>query len=175
MPRVKNNLQQLCLLTVTILSLSSCFDSNSKTNPHGLNKYNKSSFSYMGFVERSIQLKFKIQQDSISTITAIVQTDYDYKYPVNFQWRLGEYVFAQNADDLTGQIPLLRKNEPVYIKLQVQGFGVKSINRYVRFEAFGTHPSHRIFADGVVSSQKNNSFESIVQEVELYKKQKDDK
>ena len=126
----------------------------------------------MGLVERSIKLKFQTQQDDISVITAIIETEFDYDYPVNYQWRLGEFLQPENVQDLTGQISSLQKNHPVKIKLNVKGFNIDAVARFVRFEAYGTNPKHRIFTDGVVSSQKNNSFESIVQEVELYKKQK---
>jgi len=168
------NLKNLTLL-IAIFNLSSCFEKKVSNQNHGLSFYNKSSFSYMGLVERSIKLKFQTHQDDISVITAVIETEFDYNYPINYQWRLGEFLQPENSQELSGQISSLQKNQPVKIKLNVKGFNIDAVARFVRFEAFGTNPKHRIFTDGVVSSQKNNSFENIVQEVELYKKQKGDK
>lgn len=169
MSRITNLSQSLCLI-ITVFT-TSCLDQKQLApNKHGMNLYNKSSFSYMGLVERSIQLKLKSDINDVSTIYATIETEFDYNYPIQFRWRLGEFVRVKDQKSLVGQIPNLKKNTPVTLELEVLGFD-PNFARFVRFEAFGSNPSNKIFADGVLSSQLDKSFESLVKEVELYKKQ----
>jgi len=166
MPRI------ITLLIMTSLGFTGCLIESKSKNMHGLSSFNHSQFTYRGLAERSIQLKFKVNKNQISTVTAVIETDYDYNYPVNIEWKLGQFI-QLNEGQLKQTIPFLKKNQPVSFVLKIEGFN-SSENKFIRFEALGTHPHRRIFTDGIVSSQIENSFEKIVQEVEAYKKNQGD-
>ena len=90
---------------------------------------------------------------------------YDYNHPFQYKWKLGPNVKLQKGYSLTGSFPSIKKDTPVEITISVDQFQASDA-RFVRFEVFGTDPNKRIFSDGIISSQQENSFESIVQEVE---------
>ena len=127
-----------------------------------------SQYSYMGPVERSIDLKLilsKAKLDSSATIRAVVNLPYDYRHSLQYKWKLGQNVKIKKGQNLTGSISLIKKNTPVEISITVDQFQAADV-RFVRFEIFGTDPNRRIFSDGIVSSHQESAFESIVQEVE---------
>ncbi len=127
-----------------------------------------SQFSYMGPVERTIDLKLQLNKakfSSAATIRAVVSLPYDYNHPLEYKWKLGQNVKLQESQSLTGSIPSIKKDTPVEITLSVNDFQANKA-RFVRFEVFGTNPNKRIFSDGLVTSHQENAFESIVQEVE---------
>ena len=55
-------------------------------------------------------------------------------------------------------------------QIKVKGF-TKDHLKHIRFEIFGEKSQRRLFADGIISSQQENSFEEIVKEIENYKKE----
>ncbi|MFN3453967.1 MAG: hypothetical protein ACK41T_03340 [Pseudobdellovibrio sp.] len=149
------------------LSFTSCFEGKSKN--HGLTPFSKSQFSYNGVVEKSIQLKFTVTKESSTYITATVQTDYDYEHSLKYDWKLGENV-SLLVGEKTGILTGLKKGVPVHIQIQVKGFDADT-PRFVRFEVLGLNQERRIYADGVLSSNVQKSFEHTVQEIEAYKKE----
>lgn len=156
---------------ISILVLSStiysCTEKKKDMQSRGMGP-TTSQYSYMGPVERTIDLKLllnKAKFDSSGTIRAVVSLPYDYNHPLQYKWKLGQNVKLQKGYDLTGTIPSIKKNTPVEITISVDQFQAED-TRFVRFEVFGTDPNKRIFSDGIVSSHQENSFESIVQEVE---------
>lgn len=162
MPRIN-----IFILLITLFLSSGCLESEVK-NHHGLNMTPRSEFTYRGVVDRSIHLKFEIKKGPISKITARIEIDHDYNYPLNFEWKLGQDV-QLTGGSLNGTIEKMQKNIPLEIELEVSGFNTDT-PRFVRFEVLGTNPQKRTFADGVVSSS-DKSFEKIVQEIEAYKKE----
>lgn len=146
-----------------------CFEK--KPANHGMSNIPISQFTYRGVVEKTIKLKFKVVKSNSSTIQAIAETEYDYNHPVKFEWKLGEGLKLSDGN-LTGEIAYLRKNTPYTFTIKVNGF--ESVDpRFIRFEVIGTHESRRIYADGIIASQDEKSFEKIVQEIEEYKKYND--
>lgn len=148
--------------------LTSCFETK---KDHGLSAVPTSQFTYRGEVDRSVKLKFKVSKKNISTLIAQVEAERDYDFPFNYEWKLGEQL-ALSEGRLTGQVNSMKKNQPVEFVIKVTGFNTDAA-RYVRFEIIGTNPAKplpRVFADGVISSHMESSFENIVQEVEQYKK-----
>jgi len=164
---------RIIVLIFSLFIVVSCAERKPDSH-HGLSMFNRSQFSYKGLVDRSLKLKFKIDKNDVSKITAIIETDYDYNFPVNYEWKLGQFVTATDPQQLKGQLLQLEKNNPVEIQLSVKGFNSPE-NRFIRFEALGVNPQNRIFSDGIISSQIEYSFEKIVQEVENYKKSVGDK
>lgn len=155
------------ILTLFFISiLTSCYDEQPQ-NKHGLSMIPLSQFTYRGVVDRTIQLSFKVEKGEITKIIARVETQYDYDFPLNYEWKLGEGV-RLNSGELTGQVEKMQQGQPLEIELNVAGFSSNAA-RFVRFEILGTNPQKRAFVDGIVNSQ-DKSFEKIVQEIENYKK-----
>lgn len=154
------------ILALFLSLLTSCYEDQPQ-NKHGLSMAPLTKFTYRGVVERTIQLNFKVEKGEITKLIAHVETQYDYNFPLNYEWKLGEGV-SVNSGDLKGQIEKMQKDTPLEIELNVTGFK-GDIVRFVRFEILGTNPQKRVFVDGIINSQ-DKSFEKIVQEVELYKK-----
>lgn len=153
-------------LALLLTLLSSCYDDEPQ-NKHGLSSIPRTQFTYRGVVDRSIKLKFFVDKGQVSKLIARVETAYDYNHPLTYEWKLGEGV-SLSSGQLTGQLERLQKNTPLELELNVNGF-TGDIARFVRFEIIGSNQQKRAFADGIINSQ-DKSFERIVQEVELYKK-----
>lgn len=155
------------ILAFFLLSLlTGCYDEQPQ-NKHGLSNVPLSQFTYRGIVDRSIQLQFKVEKGDVTKLIARIESQSDYDFPLNYEWKLGEGVTV-NSGNLTGQIEKMKKGSALEIELNVNGFS-SDARRFVRFEVLGTNPQKRAFADGIVSSQ-DKSFEKIVQEIEQYKK-----
>lgn len=156
------------LFLILSLSLAALSCKKTETYSHGLKNISVSSYTYKGLVEKSIQLKFKSSGSNPTTITAEVEIPFNYQYPLKYEWKLGEDVTLSQGQ-LKGEVTSLEQNKKVEISIDVNGF--KSDKpRFVRFEIMGTNPKRKIYADGIYSSDVSSSFESIVQEVENYKK-----
>lgn len=156
----------ISILASLFLLLTSCYDEQ-PNNKHGLSKVPLTQFSYRGVVDRTIKLNFKIEKGAVSKLIAHIETDYDYNFPLTYEWKLGEGVQVSSGS-LKGQISSMQKNSPLEIELEVTGFS-GDIARFARFEVIGSNSQKRAFADGILSSQ-DKSFEKIVQEIEEYKK-----
>lgn len=157
----------LSILTLSAL-ISSCTEKKKDMQARGMKPASTSQYSYMGPIERTIDLKLllsKAKIDSSGTIRAVVSLPYDYNRPLQYKWKLGQNVKLQKGYSLTGTIPSIKKDTPVEITISVDQFQANEA-RFVRFEVFGTDSNKRIFSDGIVSSHQENAFESIVQEVE---------
>ena len=157
---------------ISILALSSmiysCTEKKKDMQSRGMIPATTTQYSYMGPVERTIDLKLllsKAKLDSSGIIRAIVSLPYDYNSPLQYKWKLGQNVKLQKGYSLTGSIPSIKKDTPVEITISVDQLQATEA-RFVRFEVFGTDPNKRIFSDGIVSSHQENAFEAIVQEVE---------
>ncbi len=157
---------RIILFTLLLSLLTGCYDEQPK-NKHGLSTIPLSQYTYRGVVDRSIDLKFKVEKGGVSKLIARVETQYDYNAPLNFEWKLGEGVELSKGS-LKGQLQNMKKGSPAEIELEVTGF-TEGVAHFVRFEIMGTNPDKRAFVDGILNSQ-DKSFEKNVQEVEEYKK-----
>lgn len=157
------------VISVLILTLTfGCTEKKKDLQSRGMSPVSTSQYSYMGPVERTIELKLLLNKpkfDSSGTVRAVISLPYDYNSPLQYKWKLGQNVKLQKGYSLTGTIPSIKKDTPVEITISVDQFQATD-TRFVRFEVFGTDPNKRIFSDGIVSSHQENAFESIVQEVE---------
>lgn len=159
-------MSRIVITAFLLLFVSGCYD-DQPTNKHGLSNIPLSQFTYRGIVDRSIQLRFDVDKGEVTKIIARIETQYDYNFPLNFEWKLSQGV-TLSSGQLKGQIENMKKGQPLEIELAVEGFS-KDVPRFVRFEIIGTNPQKRAFVDGIVNSQEK-SFEKIVQEIEEYKK-----
>lgn len=153
------------LLTVTLVFVG-CTQKKDITD-RGMSPAPTSQYSYMGAAERILKLNFDVSKSRFSnkaTIKAIISLPFDYNASLQYKWKLGEKVIIKSGE-LTGSVHSLTKNTPVEVSIDVDHFDPRQ-SRFVRFEIIGLDPNRRIFTDGLVSSHQENSFESIVQEVE---------
>jgi len=160
MPRI------IILISLLAALLTGCYDEQ-PSQKHGLSKVPLTQFTYRGVVDRTIKLNFKIEKGGVSKLIARIETEYDYSFPLNYEWKLGEGVQVSSGA-LKGQISSMQKNSPLEIELEVTGFS-GDVARFARFEILGSNADKRAFADGILSSQ-DKSFEKTVQEIEEYKK-----
>ncbi len=128
-----------------------------------------SEFSYRGAVEKSIDLKFSIEKNDVSKITAHIRLPDNYTDAVKYKWMLGAGVTISSGD-IEKTIQPVEKNKSFDLQISVRGFNIMPV-KHIRFEIIGKNPNHRIFADGIVSSDQENSFEATVKDVEQYKKE----
>lgn len=151
-----------------LILLSGCFEKKSQKD-YGLNSVARSEFTYRGQVERSIELKFNVEKNDVSEISAVAMLPSNYNDELSFKWSLGEGVQLASGET-AGQIKKIPENKKIKLQILVKGFNSETV-RHIRFEILGLNPQHRVFADGIISNQQKNSFESIVKEVENYKKE----
>ena len=156
------------LFTILIILFFATGCKETKQAKHGLKKIPVSAYTYKGLVEKSIQLKFKSTGTNPTTLTAEIEIPFNYQHPLNYEWKLGDQV-KLSSGQIKGEVTNLEQNKKVEISIDVTGFK-SDATRFVRFEIIGTNPQRKIYADGIYSSDVSSSFESIVQEVENYKK-----
>lgn len=130
----------------------------------------RSELTYRGVVQRTAELKFNIHKSEISEITALIYLPTDYNDTLKYKWTLGEGV-SLHSGYLENNLEKYEKNKPLVLKILVKGFNTESLEpaKHVRFEILSDQLNRRIFADGLVSSNQENSFEDIVKQVENYK------
>ncbi len=152
------------LILVYIFIFSSC---TQKKDRSGLSFIPRTELGYRGAVDRTIQLKFNVEQSDISEVSAVVQTPESYKGILNFKWFLGDGVQLESGQ-LEGQFN--NKKSKTILQIKVKNFTSENL-KHIRFEISGDQAGRRVFADGIISSQQKNSFEEIVKEIETYKKE----
>lgn len=157
---------RIILFGILMSFLTGCYEDQTKVN-HALSTVPLTQYTYRGVVDRTIDLKFKVEKSNVSKLIARLETQYDYNFPLNYEWKLGEGV-QTHSGSLKGQIENLKKGSAVEIELAVSGFN-SDMARFVRFEVIGSNSEKRAFADGILNSQ-DKSFEKIVQEIEEFNK-----
>lgn len=127
---------------------------------------NVSQYSSHGIVDRIINLKIETyqnkQSDSISEVAALVSLPFDYDGELHYKWTLGQNVILKEGPLSGTTIKSFQKDKPEKIYISVEGFTPENL-RHIGFEIYGTKNSRRIFADGLISSQTEKSFEKTVQ------------
>lgn len=156
----------IIFISTILLFMSSCFEQDTKSSA-GSKSISQSELGYRGNVERSIELKFILKKSNITKITAIAKVPMNYKGTLKYKWTLGSGLTIQSGE-LTGTIDKIAENKPLVLQIQINGFDEKNI-KHVRFEIMGTDSDRPVFADGIVSSDQQNSFEQVVKEIENYK------
>lgn len=121
-----------------------------------------SGINYMGPVEKSINLKF-IKNEKTQQITAEVSLPYALDSDLSYTWKLGSGVRLISGL-AEGQVSYKKANTKIHINLTVDNFFTEP-GRFVRFEIVGHNGRKAIFADGVVASEIEKSFEHVINEV----------
>jgi hypothetical protein len=164
-------MSSITLLFPLLFLVSGCFESEAP-NRHGLKSISTSEFSYRGAVDRSIELKFYNDKSDVSSISVIAKVPENYSGDLNYKWTLGSDIKISKGE-LSGAVTS-SQNKKIFLQIFVKNFNSKDI-KYVKFEIMGDDSGRRLFADGIVSNNKENSFEEIVKEVETYKKENNTK
>ncbi len=145
---------------------------SSPTKPKQTRKsFLQSEYTARGVIDRTIQLKINYQKAKINServeISAEISLPFDYSDKLNFKWKLGENVSLIEGEQ-TGAINGIRKDEKRKIKILVTGFS-KENNHHIGFEVYGIRNGKTIFADSLIASDLENTFENTVQQVEKIK------
>lgn len=109
-----------------------------------------------------------VQTDSeINNLTAHISMPFEFIGDLHYKWSLGEGVTLQNGD-LSGKFENLSKDEVKSINLSVRGFS-KETNHHIKFEVYAVKNQKRIYGEALVASDRENTFENTVQNVEKIK------
>jgi len=133
-----------------------------------------STFTPDGVINRDIQIDFAADSVETDSDTAQVyvklKMPFDFDADLNYKWKLSEGVSLLDGD-LNGVLKGLKKNESKSIAISVKGFS-KKVNRQIGFEVYGTLNGRKVYGDVLMASDKENTFEDIVQNVEKIKASK---
>ena len=135
----------------------------------------ESEFSGHGVVDRVIQLKFleataTTTDAAPATIKVAVTLPFDFNQVLHFKWLLTENIKLISGD-IAGDILNFKAGIPQDLEIQVAGFSQLE-NRHVGFQIMGIKDGRKLFTDGIVASLSENTFESVVQNVEKIKANK---
>ncbi|MFZ3231778.1 MAG: hypothetical protein WA160_16350 [Pseudobdellovibrio sp.] len=165
------NKKILLLSLFAIVGLS--FFSFYKSQPsRPLAQVHTSEFSGEGPVDRIIKIKIKdddVADNNQQTVKIKTQISmpFDYSENLEYQWILTENIQLKKGS-LSGVVNNLKANVPQTVEISVAGFS-KIENRQIIFRISGSKNGRRIYADGIIASKKENTFENIVQKVEKIK------
>ena len=127
---------------------------------------NVSQYSSHGIVDRIINLKIETSRnahtDSISEVAALISLPFDFDGELQYKWTLGQNLILKEGSLTGSTIKSFQKDKPEKIYISVEGFTPDNL-RHIGFEIYGMKNNRRIFADGLISSQKEKSFEKTVQ------------
>ncbi len=161
------------VILASALSTFFYFQNTGKSQPPRA-QFLQSKFSAKGIVDRVIQLKLNADEASSNSekveISAEFRLPFDFSDQLHFRWKLGQDVMLVDGA-LSGQVNGLIGNESKKLTITVTGFS-KETNHQVGFEISGIKNGKNIFADGLIASDLENTFENIVQNVEKIKADK---
>ena len=128
-----------------------------------------SEFTGYGVIERSIKIKLTEQQKSkldqdLVYINVSIELPYDFAGPLEYKWLVGENVSLKSGS-LVGQLKNFKASQKQFLQVGVRGFS-KIENRHVAFQIAGFKDGRKIFADGIIASLQEQTFENTVQNVE---------
>ena len=153
----------------TLITLTACYES--KKNKLQNNSFiPKSQFSIRGVSVDPLKIDFKPEYNKNETeVQFIISTQYNIEGPLFYTLQLGPDVEILSGQ-LNGKIINLSTNESQNITIKLKGF-VKEFNRFIKIILFTEGSNRKVYSEGIFSTQNENSFEKIVQEVEEYKKE----
>lgn len=125
-----------------------------------------SNFSSQGVVDRVLSLSLKSRElSSIQEITAEISSPITLTNGYQYKWKLGEGVqlISGSLDGESNET--IPANDTISIQIKVSGY-TKYINHHIGFEIYSLNNSRKLYADGLMASQKDNSFEKMVQRLE---------
>jgi hypothetical protein len=170
---LKNKIM-LASILISISALSAFYFSSAYKNKAPKNNILLSTFTPNGVIHREIKIDFAADSVENESETAQVyvklKMPFDFDADLDYNWKLSEGVSLVEGE-IKGQLKGLKKNESKTITISVKGFS-KKINRQIGFEVFGTQNGRKIYGDILMASDKENTFEDIVQNVEKIKASK---
>ena len=98
---------------------------------------------------------------------AAVSLPFDFQGELKYKWIFTENIFLSDGEN-TGKIANLKANRKYPVEIKVKGFSNLE-NRQIVFQIWGFHKGKKIFSSGIISTNKENTFENIVQNVEKIK------
>lgn len=172
------SLKKLLFTSTSIIVFSACcgffFVSNADSTPGTAIKVPTSDFTGYGPADRTFSIKIKNSgaaknESDIVSVKTDVSLPFDFDQTAEYTWILSDGVHLSEGD-LSGKLSDFKAQTKKSIKVSVTGFNEKE-DRQIVFRIFAEKNGRRIFADGIISSQKENTFEDIVQNVEKIKQQ----
>lgn len=158
------------IVFVALLTATYFFQKQEKSLPPR-HHFLQSNFTSKGVVDRTIQLKLNFDKAESNSekvqISADVSLPFDFNDKLFFRWKLSQDVFLVDGE-ITGQLVGLKANEVRNISISVTGFSREN-NHHVGFQIYGIKNGKTIFADALVASDLENTFENTVQNVEKIK------
>ncbi|MBY0553062.1 hypothetical protein K2P97_00940 [bacterium] len=130
-----------------------------------------SMFSSKGVGDRIINLA--MHADEVNTNEELAEVSVDISMPFSFdssvyyKWKLGEGVTLIEGPQ-SGQLAGISHTQSLKLRIKVKGFS-KQINHQVGFEIYGFKNGRKIYGDSIIASDKESTFEDIVQNVEKIK------
>ncbi|MBC7467087.1 MAG: hypothetical protein H7256_13945 [Bdellovibrio sp.] len=128
-----------------------------------------SEFTGYGPVDRVINIKIKEDEvakndKDVVKIRTQISMPFDFDENLDYKWILTENIQIKEGQ-LNGQIKNLKAKHSITVEISVTGFSTVA-NRQIIFQVSGFKNGRRVFADGIIASQKESTFEDIVQNVE---------
>lgn len=168
-------------LSLFVVAFIGCsyFIFKTKTTPqpiHTFAKYERSNFVGRGASDRVIKVKVKAQtiseKNDTAEIVAHISLPFDHDASLKYKWTLGQSVSLVEGS-LENEVSNLKQDQTQTVKILVRGFN-KSENRHIGFEIYGQRNGRVISSDSLIASQRENTFENIVQNVERIKAERKD-
>lgn len=172
------SLKKLLLASTSVIIFSACcgffFLSNAESNTPTAIRVPTSDFSGYGPADRTFNIKIKDSgaaknENEVVIVKTDVSLPFDFDQAAEYTWILADGVHLTEGD-LSGKLVDFKAQAKKAVQIAVTGFTEKE-NRQIVFRIFAEKNGRRIFADGIISSQKENTFEDIVQNVEKIKQQ----
>lgn len=160
-----------------VLQYLPVFFSNEKKHKGFAQPFNVSQYSSRGIVDRVIQLKIETRASANheapeeTEVVAFVSLPFNFSGQLQYKWTLGQNVTLVEGSLTGSSSGEFQQDTSQPFKIIVRGYD-KTQLRHIGFEIWGDKNGRRIFADGLISSQKENSFEDVVQHVEKMKAEK---
>lgn len=130
-----------------------------------------SSFTTGGSAQKILNVEIKYDEvatnNDTAEIKAFITLPFSYQHPLKYKWKLGEGVEIIEGST-EGQVLELFAKQAYLLSIKVKGFS-KQTNHHIGFEIFGQTQGRGIYGDALIASDKENTFENTVQNVERLK------
>ncbi len=133
--------------------------------------YIPSVFATKGLGDKILQVKIRhdnVEKNSeTSEVIAEVSMPFAFNPSLNYRWKIGQGVEVIEGA-VSGSIDGLQAKESKTVRLKVRGFS-REENHHIGFEIYGKNSGRAIYGDALSASDKENTFENTVQNVERIK------
>lgn len=162
------------LLLIPILSALAVLAANSSDENLTSKQVHLSNFTAQGsqrIIEIDMQNNGSAQTDKeVIPITAKISMPFDYDGELEYKWLLSENIILVQGE-AHGKIGMLKAKKNYSLTISVQGFSTVE-NRQIVLKLSGIKNGRRLTSDAIISSKMEDTFESIVQNVEKMRMEK---